>query len=190
MFVSRTRREQVFGAGPVARSSVPGGTHNRLPATVGTFPGCGRAHYIDAHHIRHWADGGDTSLENTTLLCTHHHTLLHEGGFTIQRDEGGGIYFRRPDGRVIPRAGYRSEDMVDDGIGADGAELDRASAEARMFAIVHGLSYDERDNADPSAEGWLHGNGAENPSAEVREAAGVYRIRKRAVQYFDVLNRT
>jgi len=57
----------------------------------------------DAHHIRHGTNGGETSLENTTLLCTHHHTLLHEGGFTIERDErGGGIYFRRPDGRVIP----------------------------------------------------------------------------------------
>ena len=103
-----------------------------------TFPGCSRAHYVDAHHIRHWADGGDTSLENTTLLCTHHHKLLHEGGFTIHRDESGGIYFRRPDGRVIPRAGYRAVDMIDERLGADGADLDRASAETRMSAIVRG----------------------------------------------------
>ena len=79
-----------------------------------TFPGCSRAHYVDAHHIRHWIDGGGTSLDNTTLLCTHHHKLLHEGGFTIHRDESGSIYFRRPDGRVIPRAGYRAADMIDD----------------------------------------------------------------------------
>jgi hypothetical protein len=142
-----------------------------------TFPGCGRAHYVDAHHIRHWANGGETSLENTTLLCTHHHRLLHEGGFTIHRDESGATYVRRPDGRVIPRGGYRAADMVDDGIAADGAQLGRAAAEARMIAIVHGLA---DDDADPSAEGWMHGNGAENPSAEVREARGVYRIRKRA----------
>ena len=146
-----------------------------------TFPGCVRAHYVDAHHIRHWADGGDTSLENTTLLCTHHHRLLHEGGFTIHRDESGGIYFRRADGRVIPRGGYRVEDMIDDGIGADGADLDRASAEGRMVAIVCGVAYDERDDAKPSAEGWMHGSSAENPSAAVREAAGVYSIRKRSV---------
>jgi len=143
-----------------------------------TFPGCARAHYVDAHHIRHWADGGDTSLENTTLLCTHHHKLLHEGGFTIHRDERRGRYFRRPDGRVIPRAGYRAEDMIDDAIGADGADLDRASAEARMVSIVRGLTYEERDDidADPSAEGWTHPDGAENPSAEVREGTGVYLI--------------
>ncbi len=139
-----------------------------------TFPGCSRAHYVDAHHIRHWADGGDTSLENTTLLCTHHHTLLHEGGFTIHRDERGALYFRRPDGRVIPRAGYRAADMIDDGIGADGAELARASAEARMSAIVRGVS---RDELDASAEAWLHESGAQRASAEVREELGVYRVR-------------
>ncbi len=48
-----------------------------------SFPGCHNTRYVDAHHIEHWANGGDTSLDNLTLLCTHHHTLLHEGGFTI-----------------------------------------------------------------------------------------------------------
>ena len=79
-----------------------------------SFPGCHRTRYVDAHHIHHWAEGGDTSLDNLTLLCTHHHTLLHEGGFSIRRDSGGGIYFRRPDGRVIPQSGYRADDVLDD----------------------------------------------------------------------------
>ena len=79
-----------------------------------SFPGCQNRRYVDAHHIEHWADGGPTSLENLTLLCTFHHTLLHEGGFKIRRDSEGAIYFQRPDGRVIPRFGYRLEDMRDD----------------------------------------------------------------------------
>ena len=79
-----------------------------------TFPGCHNRCYVDAHHIEHWADGGDTSLDNLALLCTHHHTLLHEGGFKIRRDGEGAIYFQRPDGRVIPRFGYRLDDMCDD----------------------------------------------------------------------------
>ena len=70
-----------------------------------SFPGCDRKHYVDAHHIEHWA----------------------EGGFTIRCDANGDVYFRRPDGRVIPRFGYRLDDMRDE------------------------------------------------PSAEVREAAGIYR---------------
>ncbi len=44
-----------------------------------TWDGCDRpARWCDAHHIRHWADGGTTSLDNLTLLCRHHHRLRHE----------------------------------------------------------------------------------------------------------------
>jgi hypothetical protein len=79
------------------------------------FPGCHNKRYLDAHHIRHWADGGATRLENLTLLCSHHHTLLHEGGYTIRRDDvHGPLVFRRADGRAIPRAGYRLDDVRDD----------------------------------------------------------------------------
>ncbi len=79
-----------------------------------SFPGCDHKHYVDAHHIQHWADGGVTSLDNLMLLCSHHHRLLHEGGFRIRRDEEGRPYFQRPDGRVIPRFGYRLADMRDE----------------------------------------------------------------------------
>ncbi|MDG3016235.1 HNH endonuclease signature motif containing protein [Speluncibacter jeojiensis] len=42
------------------------------------FPGCGRpAAWTDAHHIKHWADGGPTDLTNTVLLCRYHHRLIH-----------------------------------------------------------------------------------------------------------------
>jgi hypothetical protein len=47
------------------------------------FPGCG-LRFTDAHHVRHWADGGETSLANCLLLCTHHHRLVHEGGWRIE----------------------------------------------------------------------------------------------------------
>lgn len=45
-----------------------------------TWEGCERpARWCDAHHLVHWADGGDTSLDNLRLLCRHHHRLVHEG---------------------------------------------------------------------------------------------------------------
>ncbi len=57
------------------------------------FPGCTNHKFVDGHHIRHWADGGETSLENLILLCRHHHHLVHEGGFDCQRSKDGEIYF-------------------------------------------------------------------------------------------------
>lgn len=48
------------------------------------FPGCCESRYIDAHHIVHWADGGETSLDNLVTLCRHHHRQLHRGNFSIR----------------------------------------------------------------------------------------------------------
>lgn len=69
-----------------------------------TFPGCMERRYVDAHHIQHWADGGETSLENCTLLCRHHHRLVHEEGFGCERSADGSIVFRYPDGGVVPKS--------------------------------------------------------------------------------------
>lgn len=63
-----------------------------------TFPGCDRPPgWCHAHHIDHWADGGPTALENLTLLCSHHHHLVHEGGFHLARGPDGDLQFTRPD---------------------------------------------------------------------------------------------
>jgi hypothetical protein len=66
------------------------------------FPGCDRPHpWCDAHHVRHWADGGGTSLKNLLLLCRRHHRLVHaRGGFTLGIEDGRPV-FRRPDGSVL-----------------------------------------------------------------------------------------
>ena len=82
-----------------------------------TFPGCTHKRFVDAHHIRHWSAGGETSLKNLMLLCTRHHRLVHEGGFAIAKDYLDRWYFKRPDGRAVPSCGYQLEDMMDDDIG-------------------------------------------------------------------------
>jgi hypothetical protein len=65
------------------------------------FPGCHRPHsWCDAHHVKHWADGGETGLHNLVLLCRPHHRLVHEGGFGLQTVDGSPL-FTRPDGSVI-----------------------------------------------------------------------------------------
>ena len=58
------------------------------------FPGCTNDRYVDGHHIRHWADGGETGLDNLVLLCRHHHHLVHEGGFACEKTEDGEVLFK------------------------------------------------------------------------------------------------
>src|SRR5581483_1302870 len=64
------------------------------------FPGCENRLFVDAHHIRHWARGGETRLDNLVLLCRRHHRLVHEGGYGI--DER--LRFYDPYGRPLARA--------------------------------------------------------------------------------------
>jgi hypothetical protein len=68
------------------------------------FPGCTCSRFVDAHHIRHWADGGETAMHNLVLLCRRHHRLVHEGGFGIRQTARGEMIFNDPQGQVIPTA--------------------------------------------------------------------------------------
>lgn len=98
-------REDEFGE-PLAigrRSrSIPPAISRALRARDGgcRFPGCTHSRFVDGHHIVHWADGGETSLDNLVLLCRHHHRLVHEGGFDCRRSDSGEIVFT--DRRKLP----------------------------------------------------------------------------------------
>ena len=69
-----------------------------------TYPSCSHEQFLEAHHVMHWADGGETSLDNTRLICNRHHRLLHEGGFTIHKNFAGEWYFKTAEGKVLPEA--------------------------------------------------------------------------------------
>ena len=75
------------------------------------FPGCTHDKFVDGHHIHHWADGGEMSLDNLVLLCRHHHHLVHEGGFSCEKTSDGEIVFRDqrreplPEWSVLPAIG-------------------------------------------------------------------------------------
>ena len=58
------------------------------------FPGCTNTRFVDGHHIKHWADGGETSLDNLVLLCRRHHHLVHEGGFACEKSADGEVFFK------------------------------------------------------------------------------------------------
>jgi 5-methylcytosine-specific restriction endonuclease McrA len=65
------------------------------------FPGCGLP-FGQGHHVRHWAQGGPTTLSNLALLCRRHHRAVHEEGYRVERQPDGALRFRRPDGRPVP----------------------------------------------------------------------------------------
>ena len=84
------------------------------------FPGCTSRH-CDAHHVHHWADGGETKLSNLVLLCRRHHRLLHEGGFQVRIGADGAVQFFHPRGRPLhespahpPVGPYPCDDLVRD----------------------------------------------------------------------------
>jgi hypothetical protein len=69
--------------------------------TTCVFAGCGAPHWwSEVHHVIHWAQGGETSLANSGLLCERHHTQVHHG-FTVERDTAGRWHTYRPDGTEI-----------------------------------------------------------------------------------------
>jgi hypothetical protein len=65
------------------------------------FAGCGApTWWCDVHHLIHWLFGGETSLENSALLCERHHTKVHHG-FVVKPEPGGRWRTWRPDGTEI-----------------------------------------------------------------------------------------
>lgn len=65
------------------------------------FAGCRRPWtWCDAHHLIAWIQGGLTDIGELVLVCRFHHTLLHEGGWTV-RGKPGSLVFVRPNGTVL-----------------------------------------------------------------------------------------
>jgi len=124
------------------------------------FPGCDHRRFLHAHHVRHWARGGPTELGNLVQLCSHHHRLVHEGGFQVRRIGRGGFAFHTPDGRLIPPSvsGRRARGPALEARNwAAGLRLDADSCRPRSAGqpldydlAVAGLAHAELARAAPS----------------------------------------
>lgn len=79
------------------------------------FPGCGARRFTEVHHVVWWRHGGRTDLDNLLLICSFHHRLVHELGWSIRREADGEIGWFHPDGgRYLagPSPGRRTEDRL------------------------------------------------------------------------------
>ncbi|MEO6411835.1 MAG: HNH endonuclease, partial [Pedococcus sp.] len=66
------------------------------------FPGCTATRFVEVHHLRGWAEGGATDVDNQVSLCPFHHDAIDRGDFTITGDP------TRHDGLVVAnRYGHR-----------------------------------------------------------------------------------
>jgi hypothetical protein len=64
------------------------------------WPACWRR-TCDIHHVIWFERGGVTAVSNGCLLCPHHHTCVHEGGFIISGEPNAALTFHRPDGAIV-----------------------------------------------------------------------------------------
>ena len=79
------------------------------------FPGCGARRFTQAHHVVWWRHGGRTDLDNLLLICSFHHRLVHEHGWSVKRDPDGTVRWFRSDGtryRAGPSPGADADDEV------------------------------------------------------------------------------
>ena len=118
---------------------------------------------------KHWADGGETSLDNLILLCPTHHRLVHEGGFDVQRLDDGTFRFTNPHGLAIKppkRQATSSPGTIIVQNASLGLAIDCETATAHwhgeridydhalMVAMASWDSGDTRPEAGPAAGDW------------------------------------
>jgi HNH endonuclease len=79
------------------------------------YPGCGRTRHLRAHHLVHHAHGGPTRLDNMALVCPRHHRVIHQPGWTTQRDPTTGhLVITDPHGHRLSPPAPRSPLSDDD----------------------------------------------------------------------------
>ncbi|RYZ03691.1 MAG: hypothetical protein EOO73_26915 [Myxococcales bacterium] len=106
-------------------------------------PGCTHARFVDIHHVRSQADGGDHRQENLVTLCGAHHRAVHEGTLLVTEDERQERVFQHADGTPYGGApsslsswGHRQAFQALRGLGFGEGEVRRALAEARRELVT------------------------------------------------------
>lgn len=84
------RESQPLDVGTAQRTAPPAIRRALIVRDRGcAFPTCSRPPgWTDAHHIRHWADGGPTEVGNMVLLCRMHHGVIHRSEWEVRVREG------------------------------------------------------------------------------------------------------
>ena len=100
-----TRTGAVLDLGRTRRIASPSQTLALYARDAGcSFPGCDRApEWCERHHIIPWIEGGETNLNNLTLLCRYHHHNFTSRGWTGQINQTESRNGPRPDPSTVTR---------------------------------------------------------------------------------------
>jgi hypothetical protein len=85
-----------------ATQTIPPATRRhvmRRDAGTCAVPGCRHATFVDVHHTEPVSEGGDHDPDKLCVLCSVHHTAVHEGQLLIDGAASTGFSFRHADGR-------------------------------------------------------------------------------------------
>ena len=119
------------------------------------FPGCGSRLRTHAHHITHWAHGGETAMHNLVLLCPFHHRAVHEGGWRVEMDERGVPNFFNPLGvrmPVVPEPPAIGGLVPGEGAAAPSTDAAVTSADAAAMASADGAAMAPADAPSPAIQ--------------------------------------
>ncbi|CAN5398075.1 hypothetical protein BH23ACT9_BH23ACT9_15710 [soil metagenome] len=120
------------------------------------FPGCPNTLWTDAHHVWHWADGGETVLGLLIRLCRGHHSHVHAAGIGIAQSIIDRSWtFHSSDGTQIhpaPALPGASTDPLPKGAGLNLWQGDPARLDPIMEALVQADSPSPAEPQDVSAE--------------------------------------
>lgn len=103
------------------------------------FPGCA-SRFTEAHHVRHWADGGETSLSNLLLLCRRHHRAVHEGRVRVCTDRAGLALFLTRKGRALADVPDAAAPVIRAGAHATPALAQATSSEVCSTTFSNGAA--------------------------------------------------
>jgi len=99
------------------------------------FPGCTRRRRLQAHHVVYWRDGGATDLANLVLICSRHHTLVHQGEFRLVLHDNRALSVSTAEGVPVlhhPALPWRAAEELEQGAVIAADTLPPEAVEARM----------------------------------------------------------
>ena len=92
----------------------------------------------DVHHVRPWSAGGVTDLDNLLPLCSRHHHLVHEGGWTLTLRADRTITWCRPDGSI--HFDGSTVDVAPAGVASDSDAVEPPNPDERRLELLSDLT--------------------------------------------------